>query len=101
MADAMAMEVTGVISPKGLVGRIKELFESLKNDVAQRIDDAKTRKAERKYESVRERLIANAAGYTEKEYKRIEELANQFKDLSPAELRAALERIQKGKDQYM
>ena len=44
MADAMAMEVTGVISPKGLVGRIKELFESLKNDVAQRIDDAKQEK---------------------------------------------------------
>lgn len=108
MADAAVLDnpnvkkVEGITSLREAAANFRRGIEELKNEffaaVDAKIDEIKTKRAERKFEKIRSELVMKGAKYTEKKYKAYLEQLKKLDNMTEVERREYLEAVMKGKN---
>lgn len=108
MADAAVLDnpnvrkVEGVTSLREAAANFRRGIEELKNEffaaVDAKIDEIKTKRAERKFEKIRNELVMKGAKYTEKKYKAYLEQLKKLDNMTEVERREYLEAVMNGKN---
>lgn len=108
MADAAVLDnpnvkkVEGITSLREAAANFRRGIEELKNEffaaVDAKIDEIKTKRAERKFEKIRTELVMKGAKYTEKQYKLYLEQLKKLDNMTEVERREYLEAVMKGKN---
>jgi len=90
-------KVLGILNIKELGNKIKGSYDAIKEGIETRVDAYKTKKAEKKYDKIRDKLVYAGTNYSEKQFKEYQELAEKAKNMTPIERRRYLESVMKSK----
>ena len=96
-ATATMRRPIGIVSLKEMLSSIENAIENAKNKVGEMLDNADTKRAERKYERIRKKLIESGTKYTEAEYNKCAELVDEVKNLSANDRMHLRDSVRKGK----
>lgn len=90
-------EVKGIFNFKELTTQFRDALDKLKEGVEFKIDQHKTVRAERRYEKIRNKLIASATEYSEKQINEYDNVIRETDSLTPVEKRKRLQTIANSK----
>jgi hypothetical protein len=96
-ATATMRRPIGIVSLKEMLNSIESAIENAKNKVGEMLDNADTKRAERKYEKIRKELLEAGTKYTETEYNKCAQLVDEVKNLSANDRMHLRDSVRKGK----
>lgn len=88
--------MSDVAVKKGTIGIIS--FKGLLDSIDKALDGIDTKRAEKRYEKIRQKLLEAGTQYSEEKYSQYAELAEKAKNLTPNERLHLLESVMKGKE---
>jgi len=91
-------KVLGIFNIKEIGKKLKGTIEDIKTGIETRVDESRTRRAEKKYERVRDKLLYAGTNYTKKQYDIYAKFVEETKNMTPVERRRHLENVMKGKN---
>ena len=97
-ATATMRRPIGIVSIKEMLNSIENAIQNAKNKVGEALDNADTKRAERKYEKIRKQLLESGTKYTETEYNKCAELVEEARNLSANDRMHLRDSVRKGKE---
>ena len=96
-ATATMRRPIGIVSLKEMLNSIENAIQSAKDKVGEMLNEADTKRAERKYEKIRKQLLEAGTKYTETEYNKCAELVEEARNLSANDRMHLRDSVRKGK----
>lgn len=90
-------KVLGILNIKKLKDCLKDTYNQIKTGIETKIDENQTKRAENKYDRVRNKLVYAGTNYSKKQYDEYIQLAEESKNMSPIEYRKYVMSVMKAK----